>query len=158
MFVLKVAQLIAQVGTVVRSEPLTIRVHEIILPCIGAVRILTIDTHVRSHVLCNSKERRIVRSVDLALIVLVVVRIGQGEVGQEAYAVRHVVVKCHTRGELLELLLDDRTRLVLVAGRDTEGSLLTAAGEVEVDIMHGTELLHGLHPVGIVVPVLVITP
>ena len=57
-----------------------------------------------------------VDTVNLTLVVLEIVRIGQGEVGHEADAVRHVVVQGHTGRELLELLLDDGTRLMLVTG------------------------------------------
>ena len=47
---------------------------------------------------------------------------------------------------------------MLVAGRNAELCLLAATGDVHVVVVHGTELLHGIYPIGIVVPVLVLAP
>ena len=47
---------------------------------------------------------------------------------------------------------------MLVTGRDTELCLLTTTGDIHVVIVHHTKLLHGIHPVGVVVPVLILTP
>ena len=47
---------------------------------------------------------------------------------------------------------------MVVAGRDTELSLLTTTRKVDVVGVHLSELLHSLHPVGVVVPVLILAP
>ena len=47
---------------------------------------------------------------------------------------------------------------MLVAGRNTELCLLAATGDVHVVVVHGTELLHSIYPIGVVVPILVLAP
>ena len=91
-------------------------------------------------------------------IVLQVVGIGQREIGREADAVRHVVVEYETRGQAIHLLLDDGSQLVAVATRDTEGCLLTTTRDIEVCLVLLTELLDGVYPIGVFVPVVGLSP
>ena len=121
---------------------------------------MTIDGCVGSHSQGHCQQGA-VRTIVLAAtisVVLQVVGIGQREVGREADAVRHVVVQHQARGQTVHLLLDDRTRLVVVAGRDTEGSLLSTTRDVEVGLVLLTKLLDGVNPIGVLVPVVGLGP
>ena len=91
-------------------------------------------------------------------IVLQVVGIGQRKVGREADAVRHVVVQHQACGDAVHALLDNHTRLVVVAGRDTERGFLSTTRDIEVGLVLLSELLDFLHPVRILVPVVGIGP
>ena len=143
-------QLIAGEVTILGIDTAGTGVHDVVFISIRAVGILAEDAHVGRHLLGQAE--------DVVTVVTVVARVGQGKVRGEADAVAHVVVEHQARGELLELLFDDGTRLVLVTGGDAEGSLLTTTREVQVVLMLSAELCHGVHPVGIVVPVLILRP
>ena len=58
-----------------------------------------------------------------------VVGISQRHIGRNLDTVRHEIVQSHTCGETVQLLLDDRTSLVVVTGSNTEVSLLTTTAQ-----------------------------
>ena len=128
----------------------TLRQHDIEFIGVVAVGILTIDGHVGRQLLRTAQ--------NVVIVVAQVGRIGQREGGAERDAVRHEVVECQFRGEAVELLLDDGTRLVVVTGRDAEVGLLATTGKRQVVVLAPAGLLHLLHPVGVVVPVLELSP
>ena len=135
-------------------------VHQEVLARIVVIAVVAIDAGIGSHRQGHG-EQRTVRTVVLAAavgVVLQVIGIGQRKVGREAYAVAHVVVQHQAGGETVEALLDDGTRLVVVAARNTEGCLLTTTRNVHVGLMLLTELRNLLHPVGVLVPVVGLGP
>ena len=92
---------------------------------------------------------------DVVAIVLVVVGEGHVHRGAELDAVAHLVVQRGALGELVHLLSDDGADALVVAGTDAELGLFTTAGEVDVIAVLLTELLHLVHPIGVVVEVVV---
>ena len=116
--------------------------HGVIILQVVAVLVLLIDREVRhAHV----RDGQQVAGVTLVL------GVGQRDVRLNLDAVANEVVEVHTRGEAVELLLDDRTRLMVVAGSDAEVGLLTATAQSQVVFLAPAGLLHQLQPVGIVV-------
>lgn len=85
-----------------------------------------------------------------------VLGISKGEVGGDTDTVTDIVVERDTRRETVQLLLDDRTCLVIETTTDTEGSFLTTSGYRDVMVLAQTGLLDCLDPVGIVVILLIL--
>ena len=84
--------------------------------------------------------------------------IGQREGGTEGDTVANEVVECQLRGEAVEGLLDNRTVLMVIACRHAEVGLLATTRDGQVVILVPAHLLHLVHPVGVVVPVLELSP
>ena len=63
------------------------------------------------------------------VVVPLVVGICERDVRYDLDTVGHEVVESHTCAETVELLLDDRTCLMVVASTDTEVCLLTTTGK-----------------------------
>ena len=125
------------------------RIHDEIFIRILAKGILPVDAHVRRYALRNTQQ---------ITVVLIVVIISEGKVGREPDAVAYKIIECHAGGKLIERLLDDCTRLVFIACRYTEHRLLATTTDIEIIIVGLRKLGNSLHPVGIVVPVLIISP
>ena len=124
--------------------------HDVELVRVLTLCVLTIDRHVGGHLLGTSQ--------DIVVVVAQVGRIGQRERGTERDAVADEVVECQLGREAVELLLDDGTVLMVVTGRYAEVGLLTTTGDGQVVILAPSRLLYFVHPVGVVVPVLELSP
>ena len=121
--------------------------HLIIGACVASIGILLIDAHVR-HLAVGDREE--------VVVVALVLGVGQREVGGNLDAIAHIVVESHTCREAVELLLYDRTGLIVETARDTERSLLTTTGDGEEVVLTQTDLRDGVAPVGVVVILLIL--
>ena len=109
------------------------------------------------HLLVGDAEHADVLATLAVGIVLVVIDVGEREVGGDLDAVADVVVEVDTGAEAVEALPDDGAALVVPATADAESGLVASAGEGEAVAVLHAQLLHGADPVGVVVELLVLT-
>ena len=109
---------------------------------------VAINRHVRHGVVCTAEE--------VARIVLLVLRVSQGEGGGELDAVRHPVVEGETGRQAVEGLLDDGTRFVVVRTGHTEVGLFTTTRYRHAVVVRLTELCDFVYPIRVLVVVTII--
>ena len=90
------------------------------------------------------------------VIVHVVLRVSEREVGAHKNTTADIVVKGDTGGKTIQLLLDDGTSLVVKTATDAERCFLATATDGDIVVLAESPLCDGIAPVGVVVVLLIL--
>ena len=116
--------------------------HRVVVFLVDTVAVLLIYREVRHAHVGDGQQ---------VAVVFLVLGVSQRDVGFNLDTVADEVVQVDTRGESVELLLNDRTGLMVVTSTDAEVSLLAATAQCKVVVLTPTRLLDFAQPVSIVV-------